>query len=55
MLDVSRSMGWNGRLDAAKKELKEVFSPSETRWRESVVSDGLGIVQTAIEAALAEG
>jgi len=41
--------------DAAKKQLKEVFSPSDTSWREGVVADGLGIVQTAIEAVLAEG
>ena len=41
--------------EAAKKELKQVFAPSETDWRESVVGRGLGIVQTAIEAALTEG
>lgn len=41
VLDVSRSMGWNGRLEAAQKELVEVLEhlPRGTRFNLVVFSD----------------
>jgi HEAT repeat protein len=53
VLDISRSMGWNGRLDRAKDELARVFRemPSTTRFNIVTYSDGAEMWKPSLREA----
>lgn len=56
VLDVSRSMGWNGRLETAQEELKQVLShlPAATRFNLVVYSDTASAWSQALAPASPE-
>ncbi len=53
ILDVSRSMGWNGRLDTAKRELIQTLGklPATTRFNVIIYSDRVWRWKKALTAA----